>query len=219
MTLRVVAAGNVRLNTDPWLQRYGGEAIARIGRKGPRPDTISAETAELPRSLIIEIPIRLFHRWWTPEPRSQSVPRLGRCSAIVCVGTRPSRSWQSVVQAQVVVVERHSAAPWARRVHAPECGAVIGYVIEETWFVEVRSYGPQINSPRADLALQSCSVETLPYIWAFADGNKTARTIVQLLPPYIQTCPTITFARAQFYKRLLEVELLLIDRPRSPLPK
>src|SRR5580658_10273376 len=111
MAARSVAARNIRLHADSRLQRYVGKAIARIGGERPRPDTVRTETAELPRSFIIEIPIRLFRRWWTPEPRSQGVPRFWRRSAIVYVGTRPSGSWQSVVQAQVVAVERRAVAP------------------------------------------------------------------------------------------------------------
>src|ERR1700683_3442608 len=127
MAARIVAARNIRLHTDSRLQRSRRKAIARIGRKCPRPYAVRTETAELPDSFIIEIPTRLLRRLRTPEPCSQAVPGLLPCSAIVCE--------RFPVQPQVVAIERHSTTPRTRRIYSPECGAVIGHVIEETRFV------------------------------------------------------------------------------------
>ena len=65
------------------------------------------------------------------------MPGFLRCSAIVCVGFS--------IQSQVVAIERHSAPPGARRVDTPECGAVIGHVVEKTWLVQVRPSSPQVQ--------------------------------------------------------------------------
>src|SRR5580698_1939730 len=97
MAALVVSTGKVCLYADPGFQRHRGKGIARIGRERPRPDTLSSETAELPDSFIIEIPIRLLGRGQTPKPCTHGVPRFLSCSTIVCEGLS--------VQPQVVGIE------------------------------------------------------------------------------------------------------------------
>src|SRR5580700_10399447 len=211
MAAWVVPAGNVCLYADPGFQRHRGKGIARIGRKRPGPDTIRSESAELPDSFIIEIPIRLRGRGRAPQPCTHGVPRFLRCSAIVFEG--------SPVQPQVIAIKRNSTPPRTRRINAPECGAMIRDVIEETLLIQVWTYRPSVDSPTADPALESCPVETLSYIRPLANRNQTAGAVIQLLTARQHGHPVVALLRANLDERLLEVELLLVDRPRPPFPK
>src|SRR5579864_1266282 len=111
MAVRIVAARNIRLHADSRLQPSRRKAIARIGRKCPRPYAVRTETAELPDSFTIEIPTRLLRRLRTPEPCPQSVPCFLPCSAIV--------SERSPVQPEVVAIKRDSTTPRTRRIYSP----------------------------------------------------------------------------------------------------
>jgi TolB-like protein/tetratricopeptide (TPR) repeat protein len=128
------------------------------------------------------------------------------------------RRTESVVQSQVVAIERHSA-PRTRGVHTPKCGAVIRYVIEEARLVQVRPHGPSIDLPIANPALHSRPVKALSYIRPFANGYQPTRTVIQFLAPQLKNNRMIPFSCAQLNKRLLEVELLLVDRPRPASPE
>src|SRR5579863_227073 len=139
MAAWVVSTGNVCLYADPGFQRHRGKGIARIGRERPRPYTIRAETAELPDSFIIEVPIRLFGRGRAPQPCSRGVPRFLRSSTIVCEGLS--------VQPQVIAIKRNSTPPRTRRIHTPECGAMIGNVIENPQLIQVWTNRPPVDSP------------------------------------------------------------------------
>src|SRR5215469_6545964 len=99
----IVPARNIRLHADPWLQRCCGKTVARIGRNRPRPNATRTETAELPDRFIVEIPIRFFRRWRTPETCPEGVPGFPRRSAIV----RERFS----VQPQVIAIERYAVLP------------------------------------------------------------------------------------------------------------
>src|SRR5579864_5178790 len=58
----IVSAGDIRLHTDPWLQRQREKTVARIGCNRPRAYAARTETAELPYGLVVEIPIGFFRR-------------------------------------------------------------------------------------------------------------------------------------------------------------
>src|SRR5580700_11012287 len=139
MAVWVVSTGYVGLYADPGLQWRRGKAIARIGRERPRPNTIRAETAELPDSFIIEIPIRLLGRGRAPQPCTQGVPRFLRCSTIVCE--------RLSAQPQVIAIKRNSTPPRSRRIHTPEGGAMIRDVIEETQLIQIGTNLPSIRQP------------------------------------------------------------------------
>src|SRR6202040_3693377 len=121
-------------------------------------------------------------------------------------------------KAGVVDVDRKTTRSWATCIDAPERSSMIRRVIEEARFVQVRSGGEGVDTPRADRAHYFEAIEALPDVRSLADGDESARSIVQLLPAYAECDPV--FARsAGLEERGLEVEFLFVDRPWSTGPR
>src|SRR6267378_693932 len=72
--------------------------------------------------------------------------------------------------------------------------SMIRRVIEEARFVQVRSSGEGVDIPRANRAHDLEAVEALPDVRSLADGDESARSVVQLLPAYAECNPI--FARS-----------------------
>src|SRR6266853_592979 len=95
---------------------------------------------------------------------------------------------------------------------------MIRRVIEEAWFVQIRSSGEGVDIPRADRARDFEAVEALPDVRSLADGDESARSVVQLLPAHAE-CDPILARSAGLEERGFEVEFLFVDRPWSTGPE
>src|SRR5690349_20280274 len=67
--VRIVSAGNIRLHADSRPQWRRGKAVTSVGCHRPRTDSADTETAELPDTFIVEIPIGFLGSRRTPETR------------------------------------------------------------------------------------------------------------------------------------------------------
>src|SRR5258708_39535550 len=95
---------------------------------------------------------------------------------------------------------------------------MLGGVIEEAGFVQVRSNGERVDVPRADPAHDFEAVEALPDVRSLADGDESARSVVQLLPAHAE-CDPILARSAGLEERGFEDEFLFVDRPWSTGPR
>src|SRR5216683_2542475 len=98
------------------------------------------------------------------------------------------------IKTRVVDVDRKTTSSGATCIDAPERSSMIRRVIEEARLVQVRSSGEGVDIPRADCAHDFEAVEALPDIRPLADGDESARSVVQLLPAYTECDPV--FARS-----------------------
>src|SRR4029077_18264315 len=165
---------------------------------------------ELPDALIIEIPAAFLGLDGTPKSRRNTVPQFLLCPAVICRHLS--------IKARVVDIDRKTASSGAACIDAPERSSMIRRVIEEARFVQVRSSGEGVDIPRADRAHDFEAVEALADIRSLADGDESARSVVQLLPAHTE-CDPIFSRSAGLEERGLEVELLFVDRPWSSGPR
>src|SRR5258707_10803739 len=91
-------------------------------------------------------------------------------------------------------------------VDPPEGGLMVGNVVEESSLVQVRANRECVDVPRACFAPDLEAVEALAHVWPFANGDKPARAIIQLLPADAQHDPVFLFPVAYFEVRCLKIE-------------
>src|SRR5260370_15976350 len=145
-----------------------------------------------------------------PESRRDTVPQFLPRPAVICR--------QLSIKARVVDVDRKTTSSGATCIDAPERSSMIRRVIEEAWFVQIRSNGEGVNIPRADRAHDFEAVEALPDVRSLADGDESARSVVQLLPAYAECDPIFTRSEG-LEERGFAVEFLFVDRPWSTGPR
>src|SRR5271156_40343 len=142
-----------------------------------------------------------------PEPCSQAFPRL-RSGAPLISGLR-------AIQAKVICVDRNSPRQGAPRVHSPKPDLMVGHVIEESEIVLPRSNSESVDPPRPHLAKYPESDEAQTNVWALPDVDQTPSPVLQLLYPNAKRYPVLFAAGSDVKKRVLEVQLLLINGSRA----
>src|SRR5437773_2626967 len=90
---------------------------------------------------------------------------------------------------------------------------MVGRIVEESRFVQIRAHRESVNSPGVDFGHHLEAVEAEPDVRAFADVNQPARAILHLLPARPNFDPVTTSGGAGFQKTCLKIEFLFVDRP------
>ena len=119
--------------------------------------------------------------------------------------------------AKVIEIHGNAATERARAVYSPERCLVIGSVVKEPEVVEIRTDGPGVNVPQSGLAHDLESIKALSDVWSLPNGYQTAGTVIQLLPACSECDPFLSASGTNIQESLLNVESLLVDRPRTTL--
>src|SRR3989442_14101777 len=137
----IVAAGDVRLQTESWFERGVLKRETDIGGGRPCLDLTVAKTAELIDKLKVVIPPCLL----PPNSRADGVPDFV---------SRPLVEVRVVpIQAEVVKVNISSWQPgnWRHGVESPRLLIGVGIIIEHASFRSNRLYGEGVHPPVAEI--------------------------------------------------------------------
>src|SRR5208282_2549738 len=115
------------------------EAIAGFAGNSPGSNVCGAECPELPETLVVDVPSRMFVCDRSRKPRTQRVTNLLSGAAL--------EGRLSAVQAQIVQIKSSSTCRGACCVYTPETDCMIRRIVEETRFVEVRAEGKSVDLP------------------------------------------------------------------------
>src|SRR5882672_7171450 len=92
---------------------------------------------------------------------------------------------------------------------------MIRNVIEEARLVQVGSHREAINLPSADAGLHLESVKTQADIWTLPHIDQATRTVFHLMSAGSELDPVPIISRSDFEECGLEIQFLLVDRPRA----
>src|SRR5689334_17012976 len=93
---------------------------------------------------------------------------------------------------------------------------MIRNVIEEAGLVQIRAHGEAVDLPRTDASLYLKPVKTQSHIWPLPHIDQATRAIFHFLSAGSYLDPVPVISRSDFEKCGLEIQLLLVDRPRAP---
>src|ERR1700688_2254591 len=204
---RIVAARDVRLSAESRFQRNARKTVTGFRSHCPGPYVCGTEGSELPKRLIVEIPVGLPLGDGTRKTRTDTVPHFVADTSVEC-------SCFSI-KTNVVSVQRGGVRQWSDAVYAPESNSVIRCIVKKSWLVQVWAHGEAVNLPRTHTGFYLEPIKAQAHVGPFANIDQAPGTIFQLVSPGSELYPVTFIPRCDFEKCCLEVELLFVDRSRT----
>src|SRR5258706_10759716 len=205
---RIVATGDICLGAESWFQRNVREPVTGFRCHSPCPDICGSEGSELPKGFIVEIPARVPLGDGTRKTRADSVPHFVGDTSVECGCFS--------IEAKRVSVQCDGLRQGPNAVYAPESDSVIRCIVKKSWLVQVWAHGEAVNLPRTDTGFYLEPVIAQAHVGAFANIDQAPGAIFQLVSPGSELDPVVFIPRSDFEKCCLKIELLFVDRPRTP---
>src|SRR5216684_7631034 len=204
---RIVAARDIRLNTESRFQRNVWEPVTGFRSHRPGAYVCGTEGSKLPKRFIVEIPAGLPVGDGTRKTRTDTVPYFMAGTSVECscfsIKTK-------VVSVQCGVLRQKSDA-----VHAPKSDCMIGGIVEDPRLVQVRAHGEAVNLPRTDTGLYLEPVKAQAHVGPFANIDQSSGAILHLMSAGSELDPFAFIPCSDFEKCRLEVEFFFVDWSRT----
>src|SRR5438034_9891631 len=204
----VIAAGNVRFETESGFERSIFKCEPNIRRCCPRLNVATAEAAELVDEFKVVVPTGFS----SPNPRADGVPDfVSRALVEVCVVP---------IQSEVVKVNIPPWQPgnWSHSVESPKILIRVGIVIEHARLRSHRLHGECVHPPATDVQDGLHAVEAQTHIRSFTGRDKPRRAVSKLLAACTESHGIQLRQRnAHVEERLVQINIVPVSGSRSAI--